>query len=235
MCVTAESSACHIAAIFMPVILVIFIVAHTSSVNYPQTGAGVSSRGAQDVTPFLIPGFPSPHMCTPFQKVTAGSLPGPGSLPATGWPHPTAARLPWPRMNGIPQGPAGVWSPRLCPQQALEPGRARQAARASLVGCPTTPSGSLYSGSCNLDRLPRPNCYLRQQSPFPLALPTPTSLALHKQLPAALLSWAPVALGRRPCHPGDTNDPSILPPPGGVRRAQCGQRRDGSLRRQSPI
>lgn len=180
---------------------------------------------------------PPPHTCTPFQKVTAGSLPGPGSLPATGWPHPTAARLPWPRMNGIPQGPAGVWSPRLCPQQALEPGRARQAARASLVGCPTTPSGSLYSGSCNLDRLPRPNCYLWQQSPFPLALPTPTSLALHKQLPAALLSWAPVALGRRPCHPGDTNDPSIPPPPprGGVRRAQCGQRRDGSLRRQSPI
>ena len=151
------------------------------------------------------------------------------SLPLPSPPH--SCPLPWPGMNGIPQGPAGVWSPRLCLQQGREPGRAWQAASAFLVGCPTTPSGSLYSGSCNLDNLPRPNCYLWQQSPFPQALPTATRLPFHKQrLGCPVISGArgsgeealPPWRYKRPLNPGGEPGP-------------CGQRRDGTLTHQSPI
>lgn len=108
-----------------------------------------------------------------------------------------------------PGAAPGMWSSCLCLRQGLEPGRAWQAARASLVGRPATPFGPLYSGSCNLDSLPRPNCYLWQQSLFPRALPTPPRLPFHKQLPGCPVILGAVALGRRPCHPGDTKNPSI--------------------------
>lgn len=125
MCVTAESSACHIAAIFMPVILVIFIVAHTSSVNYPQTGAGVSSRGAQDVTPFLIPGFPSPSYVHPLPEGHSGLSPRPREPPChrLAPPHSCPAALakdewhpPGPRRRVVtPPLPAAGPGARTCP------------------------------------------------------------------------------------------------------------------------
>lgn len=160
----------------MPVILVIFTVSHTSYVKCPQrrvTESLLQGQARCHPLPQLslsLPSAPSPHpegnTGLLLSQPLGASLPPPGpplscpaALAADEWHPPSPARR--------------VWSPCLRLRQGLEPGRAWQAASASLVGCPGPPSGPLYSGSCNLDRLPYPNCYLWQQSLFPGALPTP--------------------------------------------------------------
>ena len=178
----------------MPAVLVNFAVSHTW-VKYPRRDVTVSLFQGQ--ASGRLPASPLPSPPSLFQKVTPGWFsPNPQ--------EPPRLRLAPPRGHRARGHPTSA-----C-------GRARRldmAGRtpAPLVGCPTTPSGPLYSGSCNLDGLPRPNCYIYGSSHCARGpCPPPTTLPFHKQLPGCPVILGSLPLGRRPCHPEDTNNPSIL-------------------------
>lgn len=145
----------------MPAILVIFTVSHTPSVKYPQGHVTESLPGTGKISPFphLSLSLPSPPSPLPEGHTQAVSPSNPRSLPATTRPHLAAAQLPWLMMNGIPMALLA------CGHPASACDRAR--ARTCMAGCqcflgrmPCHSLRPLYSGSCNLDSLPRPNCYL---------------------------------------------------------------------------